>query len=93
MPKDASKLPDLIKGMDGGGGKPDAGKSEADKINAKIDKAFEKLAKKMRGHADKAKGKIDGDTKPDKRAKLLRRFELYADAANHLEDRLAHRQG
>lgn len=70
----------------------DAAKAEADKVNGKIDEAFEKLAKKMRGHADKAKSKIDGAKKPEKRAVLLRRFELYADAANHLEERLAHRR-
>jgi hypothetical protein len=69
----------------------DAASAEADKVNAKIDEAFEKLAKKMRGHADKAKAKIDGTKKPEKRAVLLRRFELYADAATHLEERLAHR--
>ena len=70
----------------------DAAKAEADKVNGKIDEAFEKLAKKMRGHADKAKSKIDGAKKPEKRAVLLRRFELYADAANHLEERLSHRR-
>lgn len=72
-------------------GSSDPAKAEADKVNSKIDEAFEKLAKKMRGHADKAKAKIDGTKKPEKRAVLLRRFELYADAANHLEERLAHR--
>jgi hypothetical protein len=70
----------------------DAAKAEGDKISAKIDAAFEKLAKKMRDRADKAKAKIDGTKKPEKRAVLLRRFELYADAATHLEERLAHRQ-
>ncbi len=70
----------------------DAAKAEGDKISAKIDAAFEKLAKKMRDRADKAKAKIDGTKKPEKRAVLLRRFELYADAATHLEERLVHRQ-
>jgi ElaB/YqjD/DUF883 family membrane-anchored ribosome-binding protein len=70
----------------------DAAKAEGDKISAKIDAAFEKLAKKMRDRADKAKAKIDGTKKPEKRAVLLRRFELYADAATHLKERLAHRQ-
>lgn len=74
-------------------GEADAAKAEADKVNAKIDEAFEKLAKKMRGHADKAKSKIDGTKKPEKRAVLLRRFELYAEAAAHLEKRLSHRGG
>jgi hypothetical protein len=72
-------------------GHSDAAKAEADKVNAKIDEAFGKLAKKMRAHADKAKAKIDGAKKPEKRAALLRRFELYADAATHLEERLSHR--
>lgn len=69
----------------------DAAKSEADKVKAKIDEAFEKLANKMRGHADKAKAKIDYTKKPHKRAVLLRRIELYADAATYLEERSSHR--
>ena len=66
----------------------DAVKAEAEEVSAKIDKAFGKLAKKMRERADKAKGKMEGARKPEKRAVLLRRFELYADAATHLEERL-----
>lgn len=69
----------------------DAVKAEAEKVSAKIDEAFVKLAKKMRGHADKAKSKMEGARKPEKRAILLRRFELYADAATHLEERLPRR--
>jgi hypothetical protein len=42
----------------------------------------------MRERADKAKAKMEGTRKPEKRAVLLRRFELYGDAATHLEDRL-----
>ena len=71
----------------------DAVKAEAEEISAKIDKAFGKLAKKMREHADKAKEKMDGARKPEKRAILLRRFELYADTATHLEQRLPPRDG
>lgn len=70
----------------------DAANAEGEKVRTKIDEVFMKLAKKMRDQADKAKEKIDGTKKPDKRAVLLRRFELYADAATHLEERLAHRQ-
>lgn len=69
----------------------DAAKAEAEKVSAKIDEAFGKLAKKMRERADKAKSKMDGARKPEKRAVLLRRFELYADAATHLEERLPQR--
>ena len=69
----------------------DAANAEADKVNAKIEEAFTKLAKKMRERADKAKAKVDGTRKPEKRAVLLRRFELYADAATHLEERLTDR--
>ena len=86
-----SRFPELVRGKDNQG-KPDAAKAEAEKVNAKIDEAFKKLAKKMRHHADKAKSKIDGSTKPEKRAVLLRRFELYSDAATHLEDRLGGRR-
>lgn len=42
----------------------------------------------MRERADKAKVKMEGTRKLKKRAVLLRRFELYADAATHLEERL-----
>lgn len=69
----------------------DAAKAEAEKVSAKIDEAFLKLAKKMRERADKAKAKVDSARKPEKRAVLLRRFELYADAATHLEERLPRR--
>lgn len=69
----------------------DAAQAEAEKVSAKIDEAFGKLAKKMRERADKAKSKMDETRKPEKRAVLLRRFELYADAANHLEERLPER--
>ncbi|MGU3667220.1 hypothetical protein ACLBX9_23790 [Methylobacterium sp. A49B] len=83
--KDAkSAFPKLVRG------KTDAAKDEGEKVNAKIEAAFEKMAKKMRDRADKAKGKLDGVTKADKRAVLLRRFELYADAATYLEERLLH---
>lgn len=69
----------------------DAVKAEAEKASTKIEEAFGKLAKKMRERANKAKAKMDGARKPEKRAVLLRRFELYADAANHLEERLPQR--
>lgn len=71
----------------------DATKAEAEKVSAKIDEAFQKLAKKMRERADKAKSKMDETRKSEKRAVLLRRFELYADAANELEMRAAERKG
>lgn len=66
----------------------DAVKAEAEQVSAKISEALGKLAKKMRERADKAKAKMEGTRKPEKRAVLLRRFELYADAATHLEERL-----
>lgn len=69
----------------------DAVKAEAEKVSTKIDEAFGKLAKKMRERADKAKGKMGEARKPEKRAVLQRRFELYADAATHLEERLPQR--
>lgn len=69
----------------------DAAKAEGEKVSAKIDEAFQKLAKKMRERADKAKSKVDTARKPEKRAVLLRRFELYADAATHLEERFSER--
>ena len=64
----------------------EAVKAEAEHVSTKINEAVGKLAKKMRERADKAKAKMDGTRKPEKRAVLLRRFELYADAATHLEE-------
>lgn len=66
-------------------------KQETDKVSGKIDEVFKKLAKKLRAKADHAKGKVDTTQDKTKRAIQLRRCELYADAAKHLEDRLAHR--
>lgn len=66
----------------------EAVKAEAEHVGAKINEALGKLAKKMRERADKAKSKMEGTRKSEKRAVLLRRFELYADAATHLEERL-----
>lgn len=71
----------------------DTVKAEAEKVSTKINEAFEKLAKKMRGRADKAKEKMGEARKPEKRAILQRRFELYADAAIYLEERLPQREG
>ena len=65
-----------------------AANDEAVKVSAKIQEAFGKLAKKMRERAENAKSKMDETQKPEKRAVLMRRFELYADAATHLEQRL-----
>ena len=70
----------------------DGVKAEAEKVSTKIDEAFGKLAKKMRERANKAKSKMDGTRKPEKRAVLLRRFELYSDAATHLEELLPQRK-
>jgi hypothetical protein len=69
----------------------DAVKAEAEKVSTKIDEAFGKLAKKMRQRADKAKAKMGEAQKPEKRAVMQRRFELYADAATHLGERLPQR--
>lgn len=69
----------------------DAVKTEAEQVGTKIDEAFGKLAKKMRERAEKVKAKMDGTRKPEKRATLLRRFELYGDAATYLEEHLSQR--
>jgi hypothetical protein len=70
----------------------DALRQESDEVTAKINGAYEKLASKLRRKADKAKGSMDAKKNDRKRALLRRRFELYADAANNLELRLAKRQ-
>ncbi|MCJ2026365.1 hypothetical protein [Methylobacterium sp. J-067] len=70
----------------------EAVQSEAAKVNTKIEDAFQKLATKMSERAEKAKTKMDGARKPEKRAVLLRRFELYSDAATHLKERLPPRE-
>lgn len=67
----------------------DALRQESEAITHKIDAAYEKLAAKLRGKADKAKASMDTKRDGLKRDVLRRRFELYADAANDLEMRLA----
>lgn len=71
----------------------DAVKAEAEKVGTKIDEVFGKLAKKMRERAEKAKAKMGDARKPEKRAVLQRRFELYAHAATHFKERLPQRDG
>jgi ribosome-associated translation inhibitor RaiA len=71
----------------------DAVQAETKDISAKIDNAFQKLAKKLSERADKAKAKMDETKKPERRAVLLRRFELYSDAATHLREHLPKREG
>lgn len=66
---------------------------ESEKIAGKINEAYEKLASKLRGKADKAKAGMETKKSETKRAVLRRRFELYADAAHEIEMRLADRRG
>lgn len=70
----------------------DAVQAETQDISAKIESAFEKLAKKLSERAAKAKAKMDETKKPERRAVLLRRFELYSDAATHLKEHLPERE-
>lgn len=69
----------------------DSVKAEAKKVGTKIDEACRKLAKKMRERANKAKSKMDGARNAEKRAVLLRRFNLCANAATFLEEHLPSR--
>lgn len=71
----------------------DALRQESEKIAGKINEAYGKLASKLRGKADKAKSAMETKKGEKKRALLRRRFELYADAANELEMRVADRRG
>ncbi|MEE7451199.1 hypothetical protein MRF4_27370 [Methylobacterium radiotolerans] len=70
---------------------PDPARAEGEKVGARIDAAFGKLARKLRARADRARAKLDAAGKADRRAMLLRRYELYADAAAYLEERLVDR--
>lgn len=64
---------------------------ESEKVGAKIGAAYQKLATKLRGKADKARTAMETKKRQAKRALLQRRFELYADAAQDIEKRLAGR--
>lgn len=66
-------------------------KRETDKVTSKIDAAIEKLAIKYRDKSEEAKAKLADTKGKAKRAVLLRRFELYGDAAHLLEARFAER--
>ncbi|WP_267355265.1 MULTISPECIES: hypothetical protein [unclassified Methylobacterium] len=68
-------------------------RDESEKIGTKINEAFEKFASKLRRKADKANAAMEMKKSETKRALLRRRFELYADAANEIEMRLADRRG
>lgn len=69
----------------------DAVQAETKDVGAKIEGAFQKLAKKLTERAEKAKSKMDETKKPERRAVLLRRFELYSDAATHLREHLSNK--
>ncbi|MGH1590235.1 hypothetical protein ACRBEV_20240 [Methylobacterium phyllosphaerae] len=60
-------------------------------MDAKIDAAYQKLATKLRGKANKAKAAMETKKSEAKRALLQRRSELYAYAAENIEKRLADR--
>lgn len=74
-------------------GKPIDLKQETADISAKIAASYEKLAGKFRQKAQRAAEKVRDAKGEEKRALYRRRFELYGDAANDLEDRLRQLQG
>ena len=67
------------------GGRAQALRRESEAVAGKIDDAYGKLAAKLRAKADKASAAMETRKDGTKRALLLRRFELYADAAHELE--------
>ncbi|WP_407530907.1 hypothetical protein [Methylobacterium oryzisoli] len=67
-------------------------KDDAAEVKAKIDASFEKLANKLRSKADRAKEHAASAKGAAKRKLHGRRFELYADAATELEERLSQRR-
>ncbi|MDP4003315.1 hypothetical protein [Methylobacterium sp. NEAU K] len=66
--------------------------AEADAVRAKIDKAYDKLAAKLRKRAEKAKAEMIRSRTFAKRVIMQRRFELYANAARELDRTVTNRQ-
>lgn len=66
---------------------------QSEKITRKINEAYEKLATKLRGKAEKAKASMEAMKEGPKRDLLRHRFDLYESAANDLEMRVALRSG
>ncbi|MBE7196460.1 MAG: hypothetical protein INR70_01480 [Parafilimonas terrae] len=58
---------------------------ETEKVGARISKAFDKLTKKMRRRAEKAKVAMVASGSRSESAILQRRFEMYTNAADDLE--------
>ncbi|MGH1570393.1 hypothetical protein ACRAWG_06630 [Methylobacterium sp. P31] len=65
---------------------------EADRVGARIDKSYGKLATKLRRRADKAKAAMIKSKNSIKRAVLQRRFETYANAARDIDQSVMDRQ-
>ncbi len=61
---------------------------EIARIGARIDKAFGKLAKKMRRRAEKAKAAMVESQDRSKSVVLQRRFEMYTNAAHDIDQLL-----
>lgn len=70
----------------------DALRRDREKVTTKIEEARAKLVSKLRAKAEKAKAALEAKKDGPKRDVLRQRFELYADAADDLEERPAHRQ-
>lgn len=65
---------------------------EAEQVGARIDKAYGRLANKLRRRADKAKAGMVKSKNRIKRAVLQRRFEIYATAAREIDQSVMDRQ-
>lgn len=65
---------------------------ETERVGARIDKSYEKLALKLRRRADKARAAMVKCKNRIKRAVLQRRFEIYANAARDIDQSVMDRQ-
>ncbi|GJE45689.1 hypothetical protein [Methylobacterium soli] len=61
---------------------------DAAEVTAKIVAAYEKLAGKLREKSHRAEDRLKSAKSENKRAMYRRRFELYGDAAQDLDERL-----
>ena len=72
---------------------PSAVERDSAEVSAKIAAGYEKLGAKFRERSQRAADRLKSVKDESKRAIHRRRFELYGDAAQDLEERLQNIQG
>ena len=72
---------------------PDKLKRDAAEVQAKIVAGYEKLGGKFREKSQRAAERLKSEKGESRRAMYRRRFELYGDAAQELDERIQNVRG